>query len=164
MEETIFMKEAIISFVGIVLGWLLSELSTMFRSRIKLCLRWTSTPASELVEKSCRTDTSNSEYSLEVFNYGSQPFLIDYIDVLLKDGAKNKFLFTHSVHGKENAILPYQGIVCTFAEQDAEAMFWHCKQIAPPKNKVYTFSFIVHEINGKKRTAELDLPLIFVGL
>lgn len=62
---------------GVVIGRLLNECSTRFRTKAKLCFKLTGTPDSEVIEKGLRTKTSASEYSIEIYNFGQSPFIVD---------------------------------------------------------------------------------------
>ena len=42
---------AAIGILGVIIGWLLNELTTIFRGRPKLCFQMVATPENELTEK-----------------------------------------------------------------------------------------------------------------
>ena len=45
---------AAIGILGVIIGWLLNELTTIFRGRPKLCFQMVATPENELTEKEYR--------------------------------------------------------------------------------------------------------------
>ena len=70
--------------VGVIIGWGLNELTTVFRGRPKLCFQMGSTPDKELTEKEYRVKESPSEYGIEIFNVGEKPFILDSFEISYK--------------------------------------------------------------------------------
>ena len=138
---------------GVVIGWLLNECSTRFRTRAKLCFKLTGTPDSEVIEKGLRTKTSASEYSIEIYNFGQSPFIFDQF--ALYD--KGKLLIDCHITEQERTILPYKSMVYTLMEQEANALMSHCKQRRFQDCQVTAF-----DVRRKKVSAKLDVPLIYL--
>ena len=124
---------------GVVIGWLLNEL--------------TGTPDSEVIEKGLRTKTSASEYSIEIYNFGQSPFILDQF--ALYD--KGKLLIDCHITEQERTILPYKSMVYTLMEQEANALMFHCKQRRFQACQVTAF-----DVRGKKVSAKLDVSFIFL--
>lgn len=68
---------AAIGILGVIIGWLLNELTTIFRGRPKLCFQMVATPENELTEKEYRVKESFSEHGIEIFNVGEKPFVLE---------------------------------------------------------------------------------------
>ena len=138
---------------GVVIGWLLNECSTRFRTRAKLCFKLTGTPDSEVIEKGLRTKTSPSEYSIETYNFGQSPFILDQF--ALYD--KGKLVIDCHITEQERTILPYKSMVYTLMEQEANALMSHCKQ-----RRFQTCQVTAFDVRGKKVSAKLDVSFIFL--
>lgn len=150
----ILLTELIISLGGAIIGafagWFLNEYSTFRRERPKLCFQMMYTPEYTLTEKTLRTKTSISEYSIEVFNVGKNTFILDYFSLLYKD----KLLVDFFIDVDKRVILPNENIVYTLMEQDINALQYHCNQYQFEKCDVIAYS-----IDGKKVKEKLEVPL-----
>ena len=75
---------AAIGILGVIIGWLLNELTTIFRGRPKLCFQMVATPENELTEKEYRVKESFSEHGIEIFNVGEKPFVLENFVICYK--------------------------------------------------------------------------------
>ena len=66
---------ATIGILGVIIGWLLNELTTIFRGRPKLCFQMVATPENELTEKEYRVKESFSETMDDIKNGKGLPQL-----------------------------------------------------------------------------------------
>lgn len=139
-----------VAIIGAFAGWFLNEYSTFRRERPKLCFQMTHTPENALTEKTLRTKTSISEYSIEIFNVGKNTFILDYFSLIYKD----KLLIDCFIDANKRVILPNENIVYTLMEQDTNALQYHCNQYQFEKCDVIAYS-----IDGKKAKGKLELPL-----
>lgn len=150
----ILLTELIISLGGAIIGtfsgWFLNEYSTFRHERPKLCFQMMYTPEYALTEKTLRTKTSISEYSIEVFNVSKNAFVLDYFSLLYK----NKLLVDFFIDVDKRVILPNENIVYTLMEQDINALQYHCNQYQFEKCDVIAYS-----IDGKKAKGKLEVPL-----
>ncbi len=49
------MRELVATLVGVIVGWILNEITMFFRERPKLTFQMVSTPETELIDKEYRT-------------------------------------------------------------------------------------------------------------
>lgn len=139
-----------VTIIGAFAGWSLNEYSTFRRERPKLRFQMMHTPENTLTEKTLRTKTSISEYSIEIFNVGKNTFILDYFSLIYKD----KLLIDCFIDADKRVILPNENIVYTLMEQDTNALQYHCNQYQFEKCDVIAYS-----IDGKKAKGKLELPL-----
>lgn len=93
------------SFAGVILGWILSEITKFIKERPKLCYQMVDVDkVAGSIDSKNWTKTSVSELAVRAINIGETPILIDHIDLLKK---KKSFLNLYSL-GNTTAILPYQ--------------------------------------------------------
>lgn len=131
--------------------WLADKFFGSRGNKAKLCLRLVSTPESELTEKAYRTKTSLSDYSIEIYNMGQKPYVIDHFSLSHKKGLRiDCFPAT-----EKNTIQPYEKIVYTLMEQEANALEYHCKKAQLKKCKAH-----VYDIMDKCCTTKLDVSSI----
>jgi len=139
------------SFLGVVIGWGLNEVSATRRAKPKLCFRLNSTPDSELVEAELRTKTSASEYSIDIFNVGQSPVIIESFDMYWR-----KQLLIQCFPSSEDAtILPYHNISYVLTQQDADAIERHCKRLGFKQCRIVTTT-----VNGEKFKENIDVSWI----
>ena len=94
------------TILGVIIGWGLNEVSAIRRAKPKLCFKLNSTPDSELVEAELRTKTSASEYSIDIYNVGQSPVIIESFDMCWR-----KQLLIQCFPSSEDAtVLPYHNI------------------------------------------------------
>lgn len=139
------------SFLGVVIGWGLNEVSATRRAKPKLCFRLNSTPDSELVEAELRTKTSASEYSIDIFNVGQSPVIIESFDMYWR-----KQLLIQCFPSSEDAtILPYHNISYVLTQQDADAIERYCKRLGFKQCRIITTT-----VNGEKFKENIDVSWI----
>ena len=113
------------TILGVIIGWGLNEVSAIRRAKPKLCFKLNSTPDSELVEAELRTKTSASEYSIDIYNVGQSPVIIESFDMCWR-----KQLLIQCFPSSEDAtVLPYHNISYVLTQQDADAIERHCKRL-----------------------------------
>lgn len=146
--ETIMATVA--GIAGVVLGWLLSEISKNRDEKPRLSFLLVQTPDEELTDKELRTKTSPSEYSLEIYNMGKNPVILtDIITLSFKNNRVDVILCD-----QERKIKPYENVVHILDEQDADAMVYHCS------DKEVACGVITQTVDGKTIKAKLDLSAI----
>lgn len=113
-----------IGVIGVVIGWILNKLTTIFRERPKLYFQMVSTPDDELTEKRYRAKESPSEHGVEILNVGEKPFILESFMIC----HKKKLLVDCHIAESERIILPFHNVVYTLSEQEANALEWHCQK------------------------------------
>lgn len=144
---------ACIGVIGVVIGWVLNELTTTFRGRPKLCFQMASTPDNELIEKEYRVKESPSEYGIEIFNVGEKPFVLENFGIYYK---KNLLVDCY-MSENDRIILPFHNVVYTLTEQEANALEWHCQKEHFDKCQVTAYS-----VDQKKVKGILPVPLFAI--
>lgn len=96
-----------IGVIGVVIGWVLNELTTTFRERPKLCFQMVSTPDDELTEKEYRVKESPSEHGIEILNVGEKPFILESFVICYK----KKLLVDCHIDESDRIILPFHNIM-----------------------------------------------------
>ena len=139
------------TILGVIIGWGLNEVSATRRAKPKLCFKLNSTPDSELVEAELRTKTSASEYSIDIFNVGQSPVIIESFDICWR----KQLLIQCFLSSEDATILPYHNISYTLTQQDADAIEWHCKRLGFKQCRIIAIS-----VNGKKCKASIDMSWI----
>ena len=144
---------AVIGIIGVVIGWILNELTAVFRARPKLCVQRVATPDDELTEKEYRVQTSPSEHGIEIFNVGEKPFVLESFTIC----NKKKLLVDCYMPESDRIILPYHNAIYTLSEQEADALEWHCQREHFEKCKITAYS-----VDGKKAKGVLTVPLFVI--
>lgn len=139
------------TILGVIIGWILNEVSTERRLKPKLCFRLNTTPDSDLVEEGLRTKTSASEYSIEIFNAGQTPVVLESFGLYWK----KRILIQCFLCNENMTILPYQNSTYVLTQQDAEALVWHCKKEGFKRCRI-----IADFMDGEKCQADIDLSWI----
>lgn len=142
------------SLLGVFLGWVLNEHSTKRRAKPKLCFRIIGTPESELVEKEARNKYSASDYSIEIYNIGQNPFILESFTLV----HKNKILVDCEVTIQDKAILPYKSMVYTLNEQEADALIYHCTGM-----KLGECTVLATDVEQRRIPAKLDASVLTLG-
>lgn len=117
-------------------------------SKPRLQFAITGTRPSELDDKELRTKYSNSDYSIEIYNLGPTPFILDQFVLVHKKG-----LYIQCPVTEEDKTLSQQkNMVYILQEQDAETLRWFCKRDRFNKCEVWAY-----DINGKRIKTKLDV-------
>lgn len=74
---------AAIGILGVIIGWLLNELTTIFEDDRSYVSNG-SNPRNELTEKEYRVKESFSEHGIEIFNVGEKPFVLENFVICYK--------------------------------------------------------------------------------
>lgn len=135
----------------VIIGWMLNEAGAKLRENPKLCFRLTYTPEAELTEKSLRTKTSSSDYGVEIYNLGHNPVILEQFSL----NVKKTRMVDCFIEDEKRTILPYKSIICTLAEQDADALLYHCKRLHTENCKV-----VAVDVSGKRIVGKMDLGII----
>lgn len=139
------------TILGVIIGWGLNEVSAIRRAKPKLCFKLNSTPDSELVEAELRTKTSASEYSIDIYNVGQSPVIIESFDMCWR-----KQLLIQCFPSSEDAtVLPYHNISYVLTQQDADAIEWHCKRLGFNQCRI-----VATTVNGEKFKENIDVSWI----
>lgn len=144
---------AAIGILGVIIGWVLNELTTIFRGRPKLYFQMVATPENELTEKEYRVKESSSEHGIEIFNVGEKPFVLESFVIC----HKKKILVDCQMPDSDRIILPFHNIVYTLSEQEANALEWHCQ-----KEHFEECQVIAYSIEKKKVKRTLPVPLFTI--
>lgn len=144
--------QVVTGLLGVIIGWMLNEFSTKRREKPKLCFNLISTPDTELTEKELRTKTSSSDYSIEIYNVGQNPYILERIALFYE----KKLLVDCPIDGQYNTIMPYKRLLYTFMEQDANALEHHCR-----KEHFKHCTVFAYDIEGTCYKAKLDVALIY---
>lgn len=137
--------------LGVIIGWGLNEVSAIRRAKPKLCFKLNSTPDSELVEAELRTKTSASEYSIDIYNVGQSPVIIESFDMCWR-----KQLLIQCFPSSEDAtVLPYHNISYVLTQQDADAIERHCKRLGFKQCCI-----VATTVNGEKFKENIDVSWI----
>ena len=144
---------AAIGILGVIIGWLLNELTTTFRGRPKLCFQMVATPENELTEKEYRVKESFSEHGIEIFNVGEKPFVLENFVICYK----KKILVDCQMPESDRIILPFHNVVYILSEQEADALEWHCQMEYFEECQVTAIS-----IEKKKAKGILPVPLFAI--
>ena len=121
------------------------------RPHKEICFKLNSTPDSELVEAELRTKTSASEYSIDIYNVGQSPVIIESFDMCWR-----KQLLIQCFPSSEDAtVLPYHNISYVLTQQDADAIERHCKRLGFKQCCI-----VATTVNGEKIKENIDVSWI----
>ena len=123
-------------------------IADVLSSKPRLQFAITGTRPSELDDKECRTKYSNSDYSIEIYNLGPTPFILDRFTLVHKKG----MLIECPVTEEDKTLSQQKNMVYILQEQDAETLRWFCKRDKFKKCKVWAY-----DITGKCIKAKLDV-------
>ena len=148
--------------LGVLSGFITTIFETLFgkavdgfgfkrQSKPRLCFKLTGTPQSELTEKGFRTKTSLSDCSLEIYNVGQVPVILERFSLSHKCG----LWIDCFIEDQEKTIQPYEHKVYTLMEQEANSLEWHCN-----KSRFEQCDVIALDIEGKKIKTKLDVSVI----
>lgn len=147
------MIEIFAAIIGVVVGWALNEITDSLHKKPKLCFRMVSTPTNELTDKEYRTKTSLSESGIEVFNIGEKPVILNDFTLTYRD----KILVDCFIEDSQQVIAPYQSVIYTLTEQEADALQWHCNQA-----HFKTCDVEAHGVDGKQIKSTLSVSLFYI--
>lgn len=154
------MAEIIVAFIGlfgVTLGWCLNLFTDMRKSRPKLFFQMSLVPSDEQIDKELRTKTSDSDYSIEVYNLGEKPFVLESFEITYKKfyNLKEKMAIYCSIPKEECVILPYHSVEHILKEEDADTLLYFCKLFHFDKCRI-----VAYGIDGKKAKGDLDVLFI----
>jgi hypothetical protein len=134
-------------FLEKVLGFFINRRS----KKPKLLFKLVSTTPSELLEKRFRSSTSNSEYTIDVYNLGADPYILERFSLT----HRRKLILDYFINDDDNTIQPYKHKKCILMEQDADALTWHQKN-----SKLKKCTVIAFDIQGKRHSTEMDIECL----
>ncbi len=117
-------------------------------SKPRLQFAITGTRPSELDDKELRTKYSNSDYSIEIYNLGPTPFILDRFTLVHKKG----MLIECPVSEEDKTISQQKNMVYILQEQDADTLRWFCKRDRFNKCEIWAY-----DITGKRIKTKLDV-------
>ena len=117
-------------------------------SKPRLQFRITGTCPSELVDKELRTKYSNSDYSIEIYNLGPTPFILERFTLVHKKG----MCIECPVSEVDKTISQQKNMVYILQEQDADNLRRFCKRDRINKCEVWAY-----DITGKRIKTKLDV-------
>ena len=123
-------------------------IADVLSSKPRLQFAITGTRPSELDDKERRTKYSNSDYSIEIYNLGPTPFILDRFTLVHKKG----MLIECPVTEEDKTLSQQKNMVYILQEQDAKTLCWFCKRDKFEKCKVWAY-----DITGKRIKTKLDV-------
>ena len=123
-------------------------IADVLSSKPRLQFAITGARPSELDDRELRTKYSNSDYSIEIYNFGPTPFILDRFTLVHKKG----MLIECPVTEENKTLSQQKNMVYILQEQDAETLRWFCKRDKFKKCKVWAY-----DITGKCIKAKLDV-------
>lgn len=136
------------ALLGVFVGWLLNEFSTSRRLKPHLCFKLTNTPTDELIDSDLRTKTSQSEYSIEIFNVGQSPFVLESFGLY----HRKKILVDCHILDEKKVIMPYGSKRYMLSEQELNALEKHCEEKSLKHCKILAW-----DVEDKTVKAKLDV-------
>ena len=143
---------SITSVLCVILGFLLDRWLANREKKPKLVFSMCSTPSDMVDAYETRTKYSNTEYSIEIFNVGQQPVIIDSFELLYKN-----MTVTCTVPDEDRIVAPYKNIQIVLNQQEADSLLYWCKKYDFDKCSVR-----VYFMGGKTFTSTLEVPLIHI--
>lgn len=169
---------------GVLLGWLLTLLTTKYQNRIQLTFLGEGTANIELVERELRTKTSLSEYSIKIYNTGKTACFLRSFCITRK---RCHLVECYDIDSDYGAIAPNSSILYTLMQQDASELQRNYSEYYKKPNKLYLrimrllgsipiirnhivdplfrqgeCEVIAYTINGKRIFGKIDLPLLYI--
>lgn len=123
-------------------------IADVLSSKPRLQFAITGTHPSELDDKEFRTKYSNSDYSIEIYNLGPTPFILDRFTLVHKKG----MLIECPVTEEDKTLSQQKNMVYILQEQDAETLRRFCRRDKFKKCKVWAY-----DITGKCIKTKLDV-------
>lgn len=144
---------AFIGVIGVVLGWLLNELTMAHREKPKLCFQMASMEDEPLTEKKFFVKDGPSEHAIEIYNIGIKPFLINSFSICFK----GKVLVDCHIYDEKCVLVPYQKTEYILTQQEAEVLQKKCNVEHFEKCEIIAYS-----IDGKKVRSEIAVPIFTI--
>ena len=144
----------ILEFITLLFETVLDSFINRRSKKPKLLFKLVSTTPSELIEKRFRTSTSNSEYTIDVYNLGADPYILERFSLT----HRKNLILDYFIDDDDNTIQPYKHKKCILMEQDADALTWHQK-----KGKLKKCTVIVFDTQGKRYSTEMDIEFLSIN-
>lgn len=141
----------VFALLGVLAGWILNELSTNRRLKPRLCFKLSNTPDDEISDCELRTKTSSSEYSIEIFNVGQSPFVLESFGLY----HRKRILVDCHILDEEKVVMPYSRKRYVLSEQELNALERHCEEKSLKHCKVLAW-----DVDGKNIKAKMDVSWI----
>ncbi|MBE5898098.1 MAG: hypothetical protein E7279_00675 [Lachnospiraceae bacterium] len=141
---------SITSVIGVFIGFGLNLLSSHLMNKPKLSIAIKNTQNDLIDDIETRTNTGNSEYSVEVFNIGQKHIIIDYFELYYKKG----IIVPCHIDENDRVISPNNFIRYVLMEEDKSALMHYCSN--EMINKCYVRVYL---IDKKIINYEIDLSL-----
>ena len=142
---------AVISIVSVIIGIVINRVITLQDRKPKVCCSLTHTPDEDVIEVEGRTKTSQTEYSVEIFNLGTEPIIFDLFRIYYKK-KKETMIVDCPVLENDRIIMPYKSVIYILEQQDlGNLMFW-CKKFDFKKCKV-----LIYCVDGKTIKSQINL-------
>lgn len=141
------LASGIFGLIGVLLGWVLNQLTRFLDNKPKLA--FIITYSKEKLEKEeFRTKTSLSEYEIEMVNIGKVPVILKNLCLY----HKSSLLVYCYLEDNQRKILPNESKRYQMMEQDKDALQWHCN-----KELFQTCDVIANCFNGESIKGILDI-------
>ena len=140
------------SVLCVVLGFVGDRWLSSLDKRPKLYFSMCSTPDEMVDDYDIRTKYSSTEYSVEIFNMGTQPIILETFSLEYKE-----MTIPCVVADEDRIIPPYKNIRYILNQQEADSLMHWCKKYEFKKCNVAAYC-----IDGKKVKSTLEVPLIHI--
>ena len=144
------------TLLGAFMGWILNEWSTTRKEKPKLCFQLVDNKEYSASDKELHTNTSPSEYGIEIFNLGKEPVFVEHFDILSQE-YKDQLITSCCLFEENRVILPYHNVVCILNEEELDAIRWHCDQ-----RQFRVCDIIAYTGNHKEVKSELNIELFAI--
>ena len=142
---------AAISIVSVIIGIIINRFITLQDRKPKVCCSLTHTPDEEVIEAEARTKTSQTEYSVEIFNLGTQPVIFDIFRIYYKR-KKQSMIVDCPILEDNRVVMPYKSVIYILEQQDLRNLMFWCKKFNFRKCKV-----LIYCVDGKTIKSKIDL-------
>lgn len=145
--------------------WLGSKLADLILDRFieskknkpKICCSLEYRHSDDLIPVERRTKTSDTGYSVKIYNVGNVPIIIENVSIYNNKDIIVGYLefgtdYSYTLH-------PYESVSCTVMQQDLDNLEWHLGKL-----KKSTLELNVTSVDGKEVTCSLDLQIIKVNV
>lgn len=143
--------------IEIFVGIFADKLGASSKSKPKLQFAITGTLPSKLTEKEARTKYSASDYSIEIYNLGLTPFILDRFTLVHKKG----MLIECPVSEQDKTVSQQKNMVYTLQEQDVQTLRWFCKRDRFNKCEIRAYDLTGKCIKAKLNVSWLALQASF---
>lgn len=172
------------TIAGTVLGFVLTQLVSMYQNKPKLAFISVGTPNDELIEEELRTKTSLSEWSVRICNIGRTACILEKFYIVRKGCT---LVECYDVCSDYNSIAPSNSILYSLMQQDADALQYNYSEHYKKPHEIYLrimrllgnipvmrnwivdplfrqgeCKVIAYTVEGKRIYGRIDFPLLYI--